>query len=142
MEHVGIVVRDLDRTVEFYEAVFGWGPFQVSEVALTGCLFRGQRADCRLRTASAQSSGAVRIELIQVLEGQTPHLEFLQERGEGLHHLGFMVDGLDVMLAEWAGEGIEAVWQHSFPELGISWTYLSADAVGGVMMELMEIRKL
>ena len=139
MEQVGIVVRDMDRAIEFYGATFGWGPFQVLEASLEGIVYRGKPSNCRLKTATAQS-GDIEIELIQVLQGETPHTEFLREKGEGLHHLRFRVDDLDVKLAEYAEIGIKPVWQHRMPEIGFSWAYLNTDTIGGAMIELIEIR--
>jgi catechol 2,3-dioxygenase-like lactoylglutathione lyase family enzyme len=141
VEQVGIVVKDMDKAIEFYGAVFGWGPFNVSEFELKGCIYRGKPSDCRLKLAMAQS-GPVEIELIQVLEGETPHSEFLREKGEGLHHLRFSVDDLDGVLAEWAKEGVEPVWYHSMPEIGVSWAYLNTDRVGGAMVELIEMKEV
>ncbi len=141
VEQVGMVVKDMDKAIEYYRSVFGWGPFNVSEFELKGCSYRGKPSDCKLKIALTQS-GPIEIELIQVLEGETPHTEFLREKGEGLHHLRFSVDDLDGVLAEWANEGIEPVWYHSMPEIGISWAYLNTDKVGGVMVELIEIKEV
>jgi len=139
VEQVGIVVRDVDQAVENYGALFGWGPFQVYETDLKGPLYRGRPTDCRLKIATAQS-GAVEIELIQVLEGESIHSEFLRERGEGIQHVRFSVNNLDEILAEWAKDGIEPVWQHRMPEFGAAWAYVNTDAYGGVMAELLEIK--
>jgi len=124
-EQLGIVVRDIDKAVEYYEATFGWGPFSISEISLEGCLYRGKPTDVRL-----------------VLEGESIHSEFLREKGEGLQHIRFTVDNLDDILAEWAKAGIEPVWQHSMPQIGISWAYVNTDAIGGVMAELIEIKQV
>jgi 4-hydroxyphenylpyruvate dioxygenase-like putative hemolysin len=141
VEQVGIVVEDIEKAVEYYGSTFGWGPFSISEVSLEGCLYRGKPTDVRLKMAMAQS-GPIEIELIQVLEGESIHSEFLREKGEGLQHVRFTVDNLDDILAEWAKVGIEPVWQHSFPEIGISWAYVNTDAIGGVMAELIEIKQV
>jgi len=92
-----------------------------------------------LKIALAQP-GPVEIELIQVLEGETPHTEFLKEKGEGIHHLGFHVDDLDGMLAALAKEGIEPVFYKTFSWMTVA--YLNTDKVGGVMIELIEIKKI
>ncbi|NQT71221.1 MAG: VOC family protein [Chloroflexi bacterium] len=139
VEQIGIIVKDVEKTVEYYEKVLGWGPFNISEVSLEGCLYRGKSTDVRLKMAFAQS-GPIEIELIEVLEGESIHSEFLRERGEGIQHVRFTVNNLDEILAEWAKEGIEPVWQHSYPEAGISWAYVNTDQVGGVMTELFEIK--
>ncbi len=141
VEQVGIVVRDMDKAIEFYSATFGWGPFNIMETNLEGVLYRGKPSDCKMKLAMAQS-GPIEIELIQVLEGETPHTEFLREKGEGLHHLRFSVDDLEGTLAEYAEQGIEPVWQHSMPEIGFSWAYLNTDTIGGVMIELVEMKEV
>jgi hypothetical protein len=61
VEQLGIVVRDIDKAVEYYEATFGWGPFSISEVSLEGCHYRGKPTDVRLKMA---------MDSLRVLEGK------------------------------------------------------------------------
>jgi methylmalonyl-CoA/ethylmalonyl-CoA epimerase len=140
VEQIGIVVRDLDRAIEYYTSTFGWGPFEVHSAEIKGVVYRGQPTGCKLRLAMARS-GSIEIELIQVLEGETPHTEFLREKGEGLHHLRFRVDDLDGILAEWAKQGIKPVWSHRYPEFGISFAYVDTTGIGGMMIELFEVKE-
>jgi 4-hydroxyphenylpyruvate dioxygenase-like putative hemolysin len=140
VQQVGIVVKDMDRAIEYYSSNFGWGPFQVREVKIEGFTYRGKTGSCRHKVAFAQS-GPIQIELIQVLEGETPHTEFLREKGEGLQHLAFRVEDLDGILAELAKEGITPIFHHSFLNLGIAFAYLNTDKIGGVMFELLEMKK-
>jgi methylmalonyl-CoA/ethylmalonyl-CoA epimerase len=107
---------------------------------MKGATYRGRKCDCKLKLAFARS-GPIEIELIQVLEGETPHTEFLREKGEGLHHLRFRVDDIDEALSRFAEDGIESVFRHSYPEIGISFAYLNTDRIGGVMIELIEIKR-
>lgn len=137
VDQIGIVVKDMDRAIEYYGANFGWGPFRVQEREIKGFTYRGKIGNCRLKMALARS-GPIEIELIQVLEGETPHTEFLREKGEGVQHLRCCVDDLDKMLAELAKEGIEPVFHQSLPQFGVSWAYLNSDKVGGVMLELIQ----
>ena len=98
VEQIGIVVDNVDEAVEHFTALFGWGPFRIREVDVQGFTFRNRPGHCRLKMAFARS-GPIEIELIQVLEGETPHSEFLRQKGEGLHHLRFRVDNYDELLA-------------------------------------------
>jgi 4-hydroxyphenylpyruvate dioxygenase-like putative hemolysin len=139
VDQIGIVVKDMDRAIEYYQSTFGWGPFSVMELELKGFTYRGKTGDCRLKLAMGKS-GPMEIELIQVLEGETPHTEFLREKGEGIQHLRCCVDDLDSILAELAKDGIEPVFHHSFPEMGIAFAYLNSDKIGGVMLELLQIK--
>ena len=104
---------------------------------MKGYTLRGQPSPCRLKVAFLRS-GTIDIELIQVLEGETTHTEFLREKGEGVQHLGFRVDDIEGMLVELAKEGIEPVFHRMSPQ--ISFAYLNTDKIGGVMLELLEIK--
>ena len=139
LDHVGIVVPDADRAVDYYSSVFGLGPFKVNEgAAMKEVNFRGRKEDCKLKSAVAKS-GAVEIEIIQVLEGECPHRDFLREGRQGLHHLAFRVENLDSMLDSLAQRGIKPLWSKDFGVL--SFAYLEPDTVGGLIFELIEYRK-
>ena len=83
------------------------------------------------------NTGQIEVELIQVLEGETPHTEFLREKGEGLHHLRCCVDDVDGVLAEMAKDGIEPFFYHEVEGMGKIFAYLNTDKVGGVVLELL-----
>ena len=138
VEQVCIVVKDMDRAIDYYSSVFGWGPFQVREVEVERFTYKGKTDSGRLKIALAPS-GPIEIELVQALEGETPIAEFLREKGEGVQHLGFRVDDLDAMLAELAKEGIEPVFRISSATRNIA--FLDNDRIGGVMFELIEKMK-
>ena len=137
VDQIGIVVKDIDPVVEYYTSLFGLGPFEVREVELKGFIYQDEPHDCRLRVAFTQS-GLVQIELIQILEGQSPHSEFLQQKGEGLQHLRFLVKDCPAVLARLAEAGIKPVWHRGVPVFG----YLNTDQIGGVMFELVDARQM
>jgi methylmalonyl-CoA/ethylmalonyl-CoA epimerase len=139
VEQIGIVVRDVDRAVDFFTSVFGWGPFKVREGEQKGFTYDGRMGDCRLKMAFARSGG-VEIELIQVLEGETPHSDFLRRHGEGLQHLRFRVDDIDGMTAALAREGVEPLWSQRFPGVA-AFAYMKANKTSGLMVELFEKRE-
>ena len=138
VSQIGIVVRDMDKAIEYYSSTFGWGPFKVSDVEVEDIIFRGSAVRSRTRLGFT-SIGPITIELIQVLEGETLHTEFLREKGEGIQHLRFEVDDLDSALCELAQDGIHPVFHQELPEFGLSFAYLDTDRIGGVMFELVEI---
>jgi len=156
--HVGIVVRDVEKAKEYYSSVFGFGPFETDVYELKGFLYRGQPADARVKAAFAYH-GPMLIELVEVLEGETPHTEFLREKGEGLQHVAFRVKNLSGILAELAKEGIEPIMQYTLPMeipadlsggkpdntrkrlFDINEVYLNSDKVGGTVIQLMEFKE-
>jgi len=136
VEQVGIVVKDMDKAIQYYTDVFGIGPFRVVE-RRQDFAYKGKTVNCRLKLAFAMS-GPLEIELIQVLEGETPHTDFIREHGEGLHHLRFRVENLDGMLASLAKVGIHSIFNWAIPNSTGGFAYVNSDKVGGVMFELIE----
>ncbi|MDM8000075.1 MAG: VOC family protein [Dehalococcoidia bacterium] len=139
VEQIGIVVSDVDQAVKYFTSAFGWGPFKVSESQLKGVSYEGRTGDCRLKMAFAKS-GNIEIELIQVLEGETPHSHFLRRHGEGMHHLRFRVDDCDATVMALAGEGIEPLWGQRYPGIA-AFAYMKTDKTGGLMVELFEMKR-
>jgi 4-hydroxyphenylpyruvate dioxygenase-like putative hemolysin len=137
---VGIVVRAMDKAIDYYTTTFGWGPFKISEFAMKGANYNGRKIDCKIKMARARQPG-IEIELIQSLEGDTPYTDFLKEKGEGLHHLGIRVEDVGATLAKLSEQGIRPVFSLSYPEIGLAFAYLNSDSVGGVMIEIMQMRR-
>ena len=140
VQQVCIVVKDIDRAIEYYTSTFGMGPFSVLDVDMEGVLLRGKPISAKIKVAFADS-GPLQIELIQPVEGKSIYTEFLDSKGEGLHHLAFQVDDLDALLAELSKEGIEPIWHQRLPQFGIAFAYLNTDRIGGVIFELIEVKK-
>jgi methylmalonyl-CoA epimerase len=134
------VVKDIDRAIQYYTSTFGMGPFSVLDVDMEGVLLRGKPTSAKIKVAFADS-GPLQVELIQPVEGKSIYTEFLDSKGEGLHHLAFQVDDLDTMLTGLAKEGIEPIWQQRLPQFGIAFAYLNTDRIGGVIFELIEVKK-
>lgn len=136
IDQIAYVVHDLERALPRYAALFG--PFEVSEAALTGCTIRGRPGDCRLKLAVSRR-GPVEVELIEVLEGETTHVEHLRTRGEGLHHVRFRVADLDPALAALERTGCETVFHKRFGP-AVAFAYVETpEALGRSVIELLEM---
>jgi hypothetical protein len=91
-DQVAFVVEDLDAALPVYTALFG--PFEVRPVKRDERLARGRVVSPTLRVAIGRC-GDLEIELIQPVDGESPHREHLARHGEGLHHVRFRVDDFD-----------------------------------------------
>ncbi len=133
---IGIVVKNIDETVKYYQESFGIGPFEVFEVKYTDATYYGEKAGYRGKRAFAKI-GPITIELIELIEGKTIHEAFLKEKGEGLHHIGFEVKDLKegVAKAEKLGFKVTQGWQR---EDGLGFAYLDSDKIGGVVFEMIQ----
>jgi methylmalonyl-CoA/ethylmalonyl-CoA epimerase len=133
MDQICIAVKDVDAAIEYYGSVFGLGPFYVMEYP-SEMIYPGHPGKCRLKMAFALV-GDIEIELIQVLEGETPHLEHLKQHGEGLFHIRFRVEDLDGALAELAQADVKPIWYDHLP--GGVMAYLDSHKTCGVRFELV-----
>ncbi|MBI4320899.1 MAG: VOC family protein [Chloroflexi bacterium] len=108
INHIGIVVADIERAVEEYWDEFGIGPWQIFTFGPSAkrTTVRGEPCAFSLRIAKAQV-GAIAIELIQPLDGPTPHQEFLYQRGQGVQHLGVVVEDLERAVEQMARLGFD-----------------------------------
>lgn len=96
IDHVGIVVRSIDASLEYY----------VSTLGLT-VLEDGPRPDGTVRLAYL-SAGDTTLQLVEPLT-DGPATRFLESNGEGLHHVCFAVNSLEATLAALPGERGNAI---------------------------------
>ena len=134
---IGVVVRDLDKAVEYYSSMFGIGPFRTIERHYDGVILRERNdASYTVRLAIAPM-GSVDFELIEVTEGESIHLEFLEKKGEGIEHLGFRVPDLDAEIARFKECGID-VLQSARRADGSGYAYMDTESIGGIIFELIQ----
>lgn len=107
VDQVAVVVRDLDAAMERYANEFGLGPWAVYTFSpdwIRDMTFRGASQGYTMKLALADVGGMM-YELIEQVQGPNSYEEFLNEHGEGLHHLGYFVDDLDAAIRYMEGKG-------------------------------------
>jgi methylmalonyl-CoA/ethylmalonyl-CoA epimerase len=135
---IGIVVKDIDETIKYYEREFGFGPFEIRYVDYPTATYYGQVTGYRGKRAFF-SLGPIQIELIELVDGKTIHEDFLREKGEGLHHLGFRVDNLEESKKRAEASGYKVIQSFTRPD-NSGFAYLDSDKIGGVLFEIIEKR--
>ena len=111
IRQIGIVVRDLQKAVDNYWATLGIGPWQIVRMEppiLRDVTLRGKSVEASMLAAIAES-GSIQLELIQPLEGPSIWKEFLEERGEGLHHIQPLAQDPKVALAALKAMGVDVL---------------------------------
>ena len=132
IDHVGIAVRDLDASVEFYEATFG-----LTVAGRETNEAQGVR-EAMLLVADS-TAGASYVQLLEPLSPDTPVGKFLESRGEGVHHVGYGVVDVAAALEQLRADGIRLVDERPrHGSLGASIAFLHPKSVGGVLTELVE----
>ncbi len=133
---IGIVVRNIDETIEFYEKAFGFGPYEIKYVDYSDATYYGKPAGYRGKRAFFHL-GPIEIELIELVDGKTIHEDFLKKHGEGLNHIGFEVKDLGKSRENAEEAGFQITQGFSHPD-GSGFAYLDTDKTGGVIFELIQ----
>ena len=84
--------------------------------------------------------GESKIELLEPTRPDSPVGKFLAKRGEGFHHVAFLVDDLEVTLEELKESGVELI--DETPRVGAGGTrmaFLHPKGAHGVLTELVEL---
>jgi methylmalonyl-CoA/ethylmalonyl-CoA epimerase len=139
---IGIAVRDVDAAVPRYRALLGHDDWLVVENGphnMHDLQYRGEQADFSMRLALAGSNP--QIELIQPLLGPSPVADWLDRRGEGLHHLGVRVASVDAAIERMAEQGYACVQQgYGFNADGSgAFAYFDTEAELGYLLEALEL---
>ena len=90
--HLGVVVRDLDKAVKIYTEELGYGPFELGDGAFfADKMINGEIGPgLPMKTATYRSS-TYEIELIEPT-GPSFYMDFLNEKGPGIHHVILKTD--------------------------------------------------
>jgi catechol 2,3-dioxygenase-like lactoylglutathione lyase family enzyme len=141
--HIGTVVRDINRVIEYYSQVFGIGPFEVYDFRPLKTWVGGRKVRPFELKIAAADIGSADLELLQVIRGNPPHRAFLKTRGEGLQHLGFYVGNYDEWRSYVRDEGIDILCEIEAedPVRGRRRAfYMDSGQIGGVLFEIIEKR--
>lgn len=139
---VGIIVEDLDKAVENYGNLFGIGPwhfYTYGKPLVRKMTYHGEPAEYKMRIALSYL-GPLRIELIEMVEGDTVYADFVAEHGYGMHHFGVLVEDMEAALAEAEAAGLKMTMDGAgFGRDGDGhYAYLDTEDSIGVTIELIE----
>jgi methylmalonyl-CoA/ethylmalonyl-CoA epimerase len=139
--HIGWVVADCAAAQAELRDRYGAGPFLSAgrESRFEHALVHGEPAGFALKIAFG-ALGGVLIELLEPLDDRSPHAGFLAERGEGLHHLAYLVEDLDerIAAARDADPRTGLVIDGTGPGNPVRWAYLGGGTSRGTVIELLE----
>lgn len=142
LHHVGLVVKDIDKAIEYLESI-GIGPFQVGAgqrkftIPFKGEL-NGKPAEWKTTISNAQL-GETQLELLEPTEGPQALKESLDATGEGLHHIGFLVDNLDDVIAKGKKDGLK-IWTLTQRTNGPRFMYFKPTKTCSLAIELRETK--
>ncbi|MFH1294153.1 MAG: VOC family protein [Pseudomonadota bacterium] len=112
-----------------------WATRQVFKVSHR--TYRGQECNSRLHIAIAYA-GEIQIELIESISRQKIYTEFLEGKGEGLHHLGFLIDDYEQAVRDFTANGYPVIQiGRVCRDRGTRFAYFYTEAAIGSIMEII-----
>jgi methylmalonyl-CoA/ethylmalonyl-CoA epimerase len=127
IDHIGIAVKNLDQQVKFYSEVLGLKCSGMEEIP-----------DQKVKAAMFPV-GQVKIELLQPTAENSPIANFLEKRGEGIHHIAYLVTDLEGHLTRLEQNEVKLIG--SQPAVGAGGhriVFLHPKTTFGVLTELCE----
>ncbi|MDD5758019.1 MAG: methylmalonyl-CoA epimerase [Desulfobulbaceae bacterium] len=127
IDHLGLAVHSIATARVFYEEVLG----------LT-CEAEEEVASQQVRTAFF-TVGQTHIELLEPTDPTSPIAKFLENRGEGIHHIAYRTDDIEAQLATARRQGLRLI--HESPIIGAGGkrvAFLHPKGTAGVLTEFCE----
>jgi methylmalonyl-CoA epimerase len=129
IDHIAIVVKDLDAALRVYRDVLGLPLERVEEVPAE-----------KVKVAFLPlPEGDGEVELVQPTAADTGIARYLAKRGEGMHHICFEVDDIQAAMNEMSASGLQVLEDE--PRLGgqgQKYVFIHPKTAHGVLIELYE----
>lgn len=126
IHHTGVVVRSLEEAYAFYRDTLGLR--LVTEAVMP---------DQGVRAALLDLGNGL-LELLEPIEPETGIARFLEQRGEGLHHVCLEVDDIRAALADLKAKGVPLIDEEPREGLAGTIAFLHPSALHSVLVELVE----
>ena len=128
INHIGIVVRDIEGALEVYRDALGLELTRIEE-----------RPNRGVKIAFLPA-GDSDIELVQPTTEEGGVAAFLEKRGEGLHHICLEVDDIEKALAELREKGFGLIDEQPRQGPHGEWVaFIHPKSAHGVLIELYEL---
>ena len=127
IEHIGIAVKDLEKSNALFASLFGESHYKIEEVASEGV------------KTSFFKSGPNKIELLEATNPDSPISKFIEKKGEGIHHIAFAVDNIKEEIKRLQNEGFTVL--NETPKKGADnklVAFLHPKSTNGVLIELCQ----
>lgn len=130
IDHIAILVDDLDKTLSFWRDGLGMELTHVEDVPAEKSM------------VAFLPVGGSEVELVKPTTDDSGLAKYLEKRGPGMHHVCLEVDDIDGMLAQLKAKGIQLINETALTGLGgRKYAFIHPKSANGVMVELYELPK-
>lgn len=136
LNHIGVVVPDMDQAVVFWRDVMGATSFHEADVPQDGLhiIF--------VDTPTGSGMDGTQMELIQPLRDDTAISGFLEKNpAGGQHHVCFEVDDIEAARAEFEAQGKRVLGPTRIGAHGTPIFFVHPKDMGGILTEILETPK-
>jgi len=131
IEHLGIAVENLEKSLAVYETLFGAACYKTEIVESE-----------YVKTAFIQM-GESKIELLEATDPMSPIAKFLEKKNKGFHHVAFEVDNIEQEIDRLKGQGFELI--HQSPKQGADnkmIAFLHPKSTEGLLIEICQEKSI
>jgi methylmalonyl-CoA epimerase len=129
IDHVAIIVRNIEQALSFYRDTLGLEPSEIKEVPTE---------QVRIAFLPMGGPGGSEIELIEPTTTDSSLTKYLERRGEGLHHICLEVEDIDAALEEMKEKGAAVLDKQPRVAAEGRAIFLHPKGTNGVLLELLE----
>ena len=130
IDHIAVLVDDLDKTLEFWQDGLGMELSHVEDVSAEKSI------------VAFLPVGGSEVELVKPTTDDSGLARYLEKRGPGMHHICLEVDDLEGMLARLKEKGIQLINESPLSGFGGKrYAFVHPKSANGVMVELYELPK-
>ena len=126
INHIAIVVEDIDKALEVYRDAMGLHLENIAEEPAEAV------KAAYLPTATGE------IELIQPTTSDSGVAQYLAKKGEGLHHICLEVDSIEATIRQMTGQGMQVLGEVRTNKRGDKYIFVHPKSAHGVLIELYE----
>lgn len=126
LNHVCLAVNDIEETLDFYQEMFGIDRPEVKYLEDQAVL------------ATLVAIGGSQLEFIQPTDPDSGVAKFINNRGEGMHHICFEVENLSEKLKVFEGAGVKVIDQMPRDGLSGQIAFIHPKSTRGVLVELVD----
>jgi methylmalonyl-CoA/ethylmalonyl-CoA epimerase len=135
---VGIIVSDIETKAQVWAEIFGLPKPNIiitDTVEVAHTEYQGQPTPARAKLAFF-NLGQVSLELIEPIDEPSTWKDQLNQHGESLHHIAFVVKGMSEKVAYLTSKGVPLVQRGDYT--GGRYAYMDGVSKLGLILELLE----
>ncbi|MEH6906630.1 methylmalonyl-CoA epimerase [Neobacillus drentensis] len=127
VDHIGIAVKSIEKTLPFYTDVLNLPLIGIEEVETQ-----------KVRVAFLQA-GSTKLELLEPISEESTIAKFIEKRGEGIHHVALGVESIEERIKEIKEKGVRMIDdQPRSGAGGADIAFMHPKSAAGVLFELCE----